>query len=96
MPSLSRLERGTGYSLLAGFVLFTASLVLGAMIMPQGTKAIDAKVIASALAWVLLAAVSALRIFGRLRGRRVVWVTVLVFVVVLLQFALVAHSLAGS
>jgi ABC-type uncharacterized transport system permease subunit len=95
LPPLSRLERAVGFSLLAGFALFTVAIVLGTAIVATPAGAGDPKLISSAAAWAVIAAVCGLRVMGRLRGRRVVWLTVAVFAAVAVQAVLVGHPMAG-
>lgn len=95
LPPLARLEQGTGYSLFAGFVLFTLAIAAGITISNTDTM-IDPKLYSSFISWGFLAIASGLRMSGKLRGRRVVWVTIGIFAILWLQAILVPHVLAGE
>ncbi len=91
LPSLERLEELLLHGVLAGFVLLTAGMVTGAAIAlgasgPNG-GAPPAKVWFAFVAWLVLLVALNLRFFPRLRGRRVAWLVVCGFVLLLVTYA---------
>ena len=89
LPPIERLERTIGRLLLAGFVLFTAGLVVGAVFVkkPPGTHFFqDAKVIWSVFLWVVYTGLLLMRWFFRQGGRRFAWGAVGTFAFVMLTF----------
>jgi ABC-type uncharacterized transport system permease subunit len=85
LPSLEWLERQNRRAVAAGFVLLTVGLALGlGMLLVKGQRFgfsfFDAKVISSLAVWALFAALAALALRPRMRGRPVALVTVIAFV----------------
>jgi ABC-type transport system involved in cytochrome c biogenesis permease subunit len=89
LPPIERLERTMGRLLLAGFVLFTAGLVVGAIWVkkPEGIRFYqDAKVIWSAFLWLVYTGLLVMRWSFRQGGRRFAWGAVGTFAFVMLTF----------
>lgn len=89
LPPIQRLESVVGRLLVAGFVLLTAGLIVGAfwLKLPPGVTYLeDAKVIWSILLWLLYLALLVLRWRFAQRGRRFAWGAIGGFVFVLLTF----------
>jgi ABC-type transport system involved in cytochrome c biogenesis permease subunit len=89
LPPIERLERTIGRLLLAGFILFTAGLAVGAVFVkrPPGAHFFqDAKVIWSAFLWVVYTGLLMMRWFFRQGGRRFAWGAVGTFAFVMLTF----------
>lgn len=89
LPPIERLERTIGRLLLAGFVLFTAGLVVGAIWVtkPQGVRFYqDAKVLWSAFLWCVYTGLVVMRWYFRQGGRRFAWGAVGTFAFVMLTF----------
>lgn len=94
LPSLEALERLNRRALVLGFPLLTVGLLIGLVlataIKPGATalrSLLDPKVISAILTWFVLGAVVLLQREPRLRGRRVVYLTTIAFV--LLMFTMV-------
>jgi ABC-type transport system involved in cytochrome c biogenesis permease subunit len=89
MPPIDRLERVIGRLLTAGLLLLTVGLVLGGLTLhrkgPQYTLW-DAKVIWSAIVWLIYLTLLILRWRGTQVGRRFAWGAVGSFAFVLLTF----------
>jgi ABC-type uncharacterized transport system permease subunit len=89
MPPIQRLERVIGGSMLAGLILLTLGLLLGAINMRQQEPALsfwDTKVIWSALVWMLYLGLLLSRRWCGRGGRRFAWGAVGSFAFVLLTF----------
>jgi len=89
LPPIERLERTIGRLLVAGFILFTAGLVVGAIWVkkPEGVRFYqDAKVIWSALLWCVYTGLMVMRWYFRQGGRRFAWGAVGTFAFVMLTF----------
>lgn len=89
LPPIERLERTIGRLLLAGFILFTAGLVVGAIWVqkPPGVYFYqDAKVIWSLLLWLIYTGLLVMRWYFRQGGRRFAWGAVGTFAFVMLTF----------
>jgi ABC-type uncharacterized transport system permease subunit len=101
--SLERLETMNRRAVGMAFPLLTSGLVTGVLLMRQTHLLTwwDAKVVTTALLWVVLAVLVYLRYGLHLQGRRVAWWTVLAFALMLLAFAVPwllpsAHPTAGG
>jgi ABC-type transport system involved in cytochrome c biogenesis permease subunit len=89
LPPIERLERTIGRLLLAGFVLFTAGLVVGAVWVkkPAGVRFYeDVKVIWSVFLWFVYTGLLVMRWHFRQGGRRFAWGAVGTFAFVMLTF----------
>jgi len=89
LPPIERLERTVGRLLLAGFILFTAGLMVGALWVkkPEGVRFYqDAKVIWSAFLWLVYTGLLIMRWYFRQGGRRFAWGAVGTFAFVILTF----------
>jgi ABC-type transport system involved in cytochrome c biogenesis permease subunit len=89
LPPIERLERTMGRLLLAGFILFTAGLMVGALWVkkPEGVRFYqDAKVVWSAFLWLVYTGLLIMRWYFRQGGRRFAWGAVGTFVFVMLTF----------
>jgi ABC-type transport system involved in cytochrome c biogenesis permease subunit len=89
LPPIERLERTIGRLLLAGFVLFTAGLAVGAIWVtrPPGVHfAQDTKVIWSVFLWFVYTGLLVMRWYFRQGGRRFAWGAVGTFAFVMLTF----------
>jgi ABC-type uncharacterized transport system permease subunit len=89
LPPIERLERTIGRLLLAGFILFTAGLVVGAIWVkkPPGVHFFqDTKVIWSAFLWCVYTGLLVMRWYFRQGGRRFAWGAVGTFAFVMLTF----------
>jgi HemX protein len=89
LPPIERLERAIGRLLLAGFILFTAGLAVGAIWVkkPPGVHFFqDAKVIWSAFLWCVYTSLLVMRWYFRQGGRRFAWGAVGTFAFVMLTF----------
>jgi len=89
LPPIERLERTIGRLLLAGFFLFTAGLVVGAIWVkkPPGIRFYqDAKVIWSIFLWWAYMGLMIMRWYFRQGGRRFAWGAVGTFAFVMLTF----------
>ncbi len=89
LPPIERLERTIGRLLLAGFVLFTAGLAVGAIWVkkPPGVHFFqDAKVLWSAFMWLVYTGLLVMRWHFRQGGRRFAWGAVGTFAFVMLTF----------
>jgi ABC-type uncharacterized transport system permease subunit len=89
LPPIAKLERTMGRLLIAGFVLFTVGLVIGAIWVkkPPGIAFYqDAKVIWSVLLWFVYAGLLTMRWHFRQGGRRFAWGAVGTFAFVMLTF----------
>ena len=89
LPPIERLERTIGRLLVAGFVLFTAGLIVGAVWVkkPEGVHFFqDAKVVWSAFLWFVYTGLLVMRWYFRQGGRRFAWGAVGTFVFVMLTF----------
>lgn len=95
---LELLDRINLYMVVAGFLLFTFGMVGGWFLARKEWGAYfsgDPKVMASLFTWIAYAAVLALRLSVGLRGRRVVFMSVLSFGMVLFTFVGVNYWLGG-
>jgi HemX protein len=89
LPPIERLERTIGRLLLAGFVLFTVGLVVGAVWVkkPDGVRFYqDAKVIWSVFLWFVYTGLLVMRWYFRQGGRRFAWGAVGTFAFLMLTF----------
>jgi ABC-type transport system involved in cytochrome c biogenesis permease subunit len=89
LPSIQKLEQTIGRLMVAGFVLLTAGLVVGAIWvpLPEGkTYFGDLKVIWSAGLWLLYLSLMVLRWGFAQRGRRFAWGAVAGFAIIVLTF----------
>jgi HemX protein len=89
MPPIDRLERVTDRLLTAGLVLLTVGLVLGGLTLHRRDKpfsVLDAKVVWSAIVWLVYFVLLVLRWRGAQVGRRFAWGAVGSFAFVLLTF----------
>ena len=89
LPPIERLERTIGRLLLAGFILFTAGLIVGAIWVkkPEGVRFYqDAKVLWSAFLWCVYTGLVVMRWYFRQGGRRFAWGAVGTFAFVMLTF----------
>ena len=89
LPPIQRLETIIGRLLLAGFVLLTVGLALGAYYLKQTTGVFykgDAKILWSMAVWVFYLALLVMRWQFAQTGRRFVWGAVGTFAFVLLTF----------
>jgi ABC-type transport system involved in cytochrome c biogenesis permease subunit len=89
LPPIQRVESVIGRLMVAGFVLLTAGLVVGAVWLkpPEGVSyAGDVKVMWSILVWSVYLALLVLRWRFAQRGRRLAWGAVGTFTFVLLTF----------
>lgn len=83
---LELLDRVNLFSVVAGFLLFSAGLVQGTVLSrSEGVSSLasDPRVLASFLTWVAYAGIVALRLKVGLRGRRVVLISIVSFGLVL-------------
>lgn len=96
MPNIEKLRRMNLFGIEAGFVLLSFGLFTGLGMaaiqirMSQSTLAewlIDPKIVLIILAWLLLAAILALRPLVRLSGKAVAWLTMVAFFLII--FAIV-------
>jgi ABC-type uncharacterized transport system permease subunit len=89
LPPMDRMEKTVGRLLVAGFVLFTAGLAVGAIWVerPEGVPIRqDVKVIWSVLLWIVYGVLLLLRWQFRQSGRRFAWGVVGTFAFVMLTF----------
>jgi HemX protein len=89
LPPIERLERTIGRLLLAGFVLFTAGLIVGAVWVKRPAGVLfyqDAKVIWSVFLWFVYTGLVVMRWYFRQGGRRFAWGAVGTFAFVMLTF----------
>ncbi len=89
LPPIERLERAIGRLLLAGYVLFTGGLVVGAIWVTKPADVRfyqDAKVIWSVFLWVVYTGLLVMRWYFRQGGRRFAWGAVGTFAFVMLTF----------
>jgi len=89
LPPIERLKRTIGRLLMAGFILFTAGLVVGAIWVkkPPGVRFYeDAKVIWSGFLWCVYTGLLVMRWYFRQGGRRFAWGAVATFAFVMLTF----------
>lgn len=89
LPPIERLERAIGRLLLAGFVLFTIGLIVGAIWVtkpPNVRFYQDAKVLWSGLLWCIYTGLLVMRWYFRQGGRRFAWGAVGTFAFVMLTF----------
>jgi HemX protein len=89
LPPIERLERTIGRLLVAGFILFTGGLVVGAIWVkkPPGVHFFqDTKVIWSAFLWFIYTGLLVMRWYFRQGGRRFAWGAVGTFAFVMLTF----------
>ena len=95
--SLERLELMNRRALLAAFPLLTAGMVAGVVLLLRGSVVswTDARVLATALLWVVFAVLLYLRFARHLRGRQVALLTILAFVLLLGCLA-VSHPLPAA
>lgn len=87
--SLELLDRMNLFSVVAGFLLFTLGMGQGAFLAHREWGSYfsgDPKVLASVFTWAAYAAVVGLRLKVGLRGRRVVFVSIVSFGLVLFTF----------
>jgi len=89
LPSIERLEIVMGRLLLAGLILFTAGLTVGALRLegaPRVSYFQDAKVIWSIALWVVYVSLLLMRSIFKQGGRRFAWGAVGTFAFVMLTF----------
>jgi ABC-type transport system involved in cytochrome c biogenesis permease subunit len=89
LPPIDRMEKTIGRLLVAGFLFFTAGLVVGAIwvVRPEGVSfRQDAKVIWSVFLWGIYAWLLVMRWYFRQGGRRFAWGAVGTFTFVMLTF----------
>ncbi len=89
MPPIQRLDRVTGQSLLVGFIMLTAGLVVGAIYLSRadaGNSRLDPKVIWSILVWIGYLGLLLMRWKFNQSGRRFAWGALCSFLFVMLTF----------
>lgn len=92
------LDRMNRWMVVAGFALFTLGMVEGLFLARANWGAFwtaDPKEIASLLTWVAYALVLGLRVRAGLRGRRVVLMSVMSFLLVMFTFVGVNYIIGG-
>lgn len=98
LPSLERLEMMNRRALTLAFPLLTAGMVLGIVLLAGAsdlTGWADPRVLASGLLWLVFALLVYLRFGLHLRGRRVAFLTILAFVLLLVTL-LMPHMGRGG
>lgn len=91
---LELLDRVNLYAVVAGFALFSAGMVTGSRLARAAWGSYfnaDPKELWSLITWGAYAAVLTLRLTRGLRGRRVIWMSVVSFALVMLTFFGVNH-----
>jgi HemX protein len=99
IPPLEWLERFTAGALVAGFVVLTIGLALGlawlAAAGPAGGFQ-DPKIAATAVIWLLYAALVVVRLTAWGRGRRVALMAIACFVLALASYAFIKHWIPSA
>ena len=91
LPALDRLERVEGRFVVSGFVLLTVSLALG-ILTQRATGALgvgwlkNAQILTALVTWVFCGGLVLGRAFSLLAGRRQIFATLIVFVLVLVTY----------
>ncbi len=87
--SLERLERMSRRAITLAFPLLTCGLLLGMLLMIQTNQLewLDSKVISTGLLWLVMVLVIVVRFGMHMTGRKVAWLTVLAFILLLMAFS---------
>lgn len=97
--SLERLEEMNRRAIILSFPLLTAGVLVGMALMAQAAGQLqgwtDPRVVAALVLWVVFAIMLYLRYSLHLRGRRVAFLTIVAFVLLLVTY-LVPHTLSGG
>ncbi len=93
LPPLRVADRACHTAVAIGLPLFTLGLAVGAAFLVSVRAPIDAKVVLALVTWLLYAAYLALRLGRGWRGRRLHWILVVAFLVVLLNLVAARHRL---
>ena len=83
LPSLEVLEVLSFYSAVIGFILLTLAIIIGIIWLPKAFpnfSYIDPKLIGTSLVWILYGIGIASKIFGKWRGKKVVTLSIIGFV----------------
>jgi ABC-type uncharacterized transport system permease subunit len=91
LPSLDVLEKLSYYSAIIGFVLLTIAIAIGLVWLPQAFPNFsfaDPKLIGSSLVWLLYGIGILSKIFGKWQGKKVVFFSILGFVIAILSTTL--------
>lgn len=98
LPSLEVLERLSFYSAVIGFVLLTIAIIIGFIWLPQAFPDFsftDAKLIGTSLVWILYGIGIMSKIFGKWRGKKVVFLSILGFLLAIFS-TMITNFLAKS
>jgi ABC-type transport system involved in cytochrome c biogenesis permease subunit len=94
--SLERLEEINRRAINLAFPLLTVGLLVGVALMVQDGRPIrglaDPKIVSAGLLWLVFALLLYLRYGYHLRGRRVAWLTIVTFALLLFTLVLPTHS----
>jgi len=91
LPSLSKLEEMAGFSIMAGFPLITAGILIGffwAAHMWGGKWYFDPKIIITTISWLIYAVLFYLKATKKMEGKRFVIFVMVCFFLVIVSFAL--------
>ena len=92
LPPLASADRVGHGSVMIGLSLFTVSLLVGLLTFWDLGSGVDPKIPAAALTWCVYAAYLVLRHLAGWRGRRLQWVLVAGFAMVIITFAFFGHN----
>mgnify|MGYP001593864766 CR=1 FL=1 len=96
---LELLDRTNGISVVIGFALFSVGMIQGHLLAKRNWGSYwsgDPKEIWSLLTWAAYAAVLGLRLTAGLKGRRVVFMSVMSFLLVMFTFVGVNYLMGGK
>ncbi len=98
LPSLDILEQLSYYSAIIGFIMLSFAITIGLIWLPEAFPNFsytDPKLIGTSLVWVLYGTGIASKIFGKWRGRKVIYLSIAGFILAIISTILsnfLAHS----
>lgn len=91
LPNLEVLEKLSFYSAVIGFILLTIAIVIGIIWLPKAFPKFsyaDPKLIGTSMVWILYGIGISSKIFGKWRGKKVVILSIIGFVIAILSTTL--------
>jgi ABC-type uncharacterized transport system permease subunit len=88
LPNLEVLETLSFYSAVIGFILLSIAIIIGIIWLPKAFpnfSFVDPKLIGTALVWILYGAGILSKIFGKWRGKKVILLSIIGFVLAILS-----------
>ncbi len=98
LPSLEVLERLSFYSAVIGFILLSIAIVIGIIWLPMAFPDFsftDPKIVGTSLVWILYGIGIASKIFGKWRGKKVIFLSILGFLLAIFS-TMITNFLAKS